>query len=200
MEKSSQILFALVMAAGATTRARAETVDVRAFGGLGVGLGGEAWMPGERVRVDADAATYWAEGFEWGGVGVIAPVTGASRKLFGARVGYQLEYLGKDGAYRRGSRYAQAPDVGLAGHLESSGGSAFEAQAGIETVFRKQAASCCDNAALQTFSTGIRLVLRGDLALSPTWALYAELGLRTGDHVFEIKVLPTAWVGVRLRL
>jgi len=26
------------------------------------------------------------------------------------------------------------------------------------------------------------------------------VGLRTGDHVLEIKVLPTAWAGIRVRL
>ncbi len=200
MPKNSQILLVLLVAAGAATRARAETVDLRAFAGLGAGLGGEAWIPGERVRIDADAAAYWAEGFEWGGVSVIAPVKGTARKFFGARAGYQLEHLGMDGANWRGSRYAHAPDVGLVGHLESAGGSAFEAQAGVEAVFREEATYCCDNAGLQTFSPGVRLLLRGDLALSPTWALFAEVGLRTGDHVFEIKVLPTAWAGVRLRI
>jgi hypothetical protein len=200
VRKTSQILLVLLVAAGAANRPRAETVDLRAFAGLGAGLGADTWIPGARVRIDADVATYWAEGFDWGGVGVIAPVAGTSRKFFGARAGYQLEHLGMDGADWRGSRYAHAPDVGLVGHLESAGGSAFEAQAGVEAVFREEATYCCDHAGLQTLSAGLRLLLRGDLALSPAWALFAEVGLRTGDHVLEIKFLPTAWAGVRVRL
>ncbi len=201
MMRSRFWALALVLVlAGATRAAGAQTVDVRAFAGLGSGVGVEGWLPGERVRIDGGAQAYFAEGFEFGGVGVAVPFTGTARRFFGGRAGYQIEYLGMDDAGWRGSRYAQVPDVGLVVHLESAGGSAFEAQGGFETVFRQTAAVCCDDAALQTTSPGLRLMVRGDLALSRAWALFAEAGLRTGDHVLELKMLPTLAAGVRVRL
>ncbi len=84
--------------------------------------------------------------------------------------------------------------------VESAAGSAFEAQAGVEVVFRSAAAACCDDAALSTGSVGARLLVRGELALSPGWALYAEAGRRTADHLLEIGVLPRLAAGVRVRL
>jgi hypothetical protein len=189
-----------VMLAGAAGAARAQTVNLRAFAGLGSGLGAEAWTPGEHVRIDAEAATAFPEAFDLGGLGVAIPLRARGRSFFGARAGYQVEYLGLDGANWRGSRWAQGPDVGFVGHLEAAGGSAFEAQAGVEALFRQQATVCCDDAALRTDTTGFRLLLRGDLALTSTFALYAEAGLRTADHLLEIKVLPTLWGGVRVRL
>jgi hypothetical protein len=196
---SSLAAVTLVVAASAGV-AQGEEVDLRASGGLGLGLAAEAWMPGPRIRIDADAATYYFSGFDWGGVGVAIPFTAPGRSFFGARAGYQLEYDGKSDPTYRGSRWAQAPDIGFVGHLEAAGGSAFEVQAGLEALFRQQEVTCCDDAGLPTQSAGFRLLLRGDLALSSALALYAEAGLRTAAHLLEIRVLPTLWGGVRVRL
>jgi hypothetical protein len=57
-----------------------------------------------------------------------------------------------------------------------------------------------DDAALPISSFGVRLALRGELALSDAWALVAQVGLRTAEHLLEIGVLPTLAVGVRVRL
>ena len=138
--------------------------------------------------------------FVWGGLGLIVPVTGTSRSFFGLRVGDTLEYTAKQAGWVSGSQLAQAPDVGAVVHLESAGGSSFEAQLGGEVVLRRQAVICCDDAALRTSSYGVRIALRGELALSESWALVGEASLRTADHLLEIKVLPTLAAGVRVRL
>jgi hypothetical protein len=88
----------------------------------------------------------------------------------------------------------------VVGHLESAGGSTLEGQLGVEAVLREQAVICCDDAALPTSSFGVRVALRGELALSDVWALVAQAGLRTAAHLLEINVLPTLAVGVRVRL
>ena len=86
------------------------------------------------------------------------------------------------------------------GHLESAGGSTLEGQFGVEAVLRAEATICCDDAALPTSSFGVRVALRGELALSAAWALVGQIGLRTADHLLEINVLPTFAAGVRVRL
>ena len=83
--------------------------------------------------------------------------------------------------------------------LESARGSTLEGQFGIEAVLREEEVICCDDAALRTSSFGMRIALRGELALSDAWALTAQAGLRTADHLLEIKVLPTFAVGARVR-
>lgn len=201
MARAVSLLVAVTLAvAGSAGAARGEEIDLRAFGGIGVGLGAQAWTPGARLRVDADTATYFFTGFDWAGVGVAAPFARRGPSFLGARAGYQVEYNGYSNPAWSGSRWAQAPDVGLVGHLEAAGGSAFEVQAGVEALFRGEQVTCCDAAALATESAGLRVLLRGDLALTSALALYAEAGLRTADHLLEIKVLPTLWGGVRVRL
>ena len=98
-----------------------------------------------------------------------------------------------------GSRTANALDAGLVARIESARGSALEAQAGIEDVFRSSAAVCCDDASLPTNSTGLRVALAGELALWDELALFAQAELRTGAHVMEIGWLPMAAAGVRYR-
>jgi hypothetical protein len=66
-------------------------------------------------------------------------------------------------------------------------------------VLRAKEIICCDDAALPTSSFGVRIALRGELALSDAWALVAQAGLRTADHILEIKFLPTLAVGARVR-
>jgi hypothetical protein len=70
----------------------------------------------------------------------------------------------------------------------------------MEAALREQATICCDHAALPSSSFGVRLALRGELALSDRWALIAQAGLRTADHLLEIDLLPTLAVGVGVRL
>jgi hypothetical protein len=198
-----------VVAAAVPGAARAESVPpdeplsavaARAFVGAGSGIGVNAWLPGRRVRVDLDAETYVPSQFDWGGVAVIVPVAGRARGFFGLRAGDTLEYTATQAGWVGGSRLAQAPDAGVVAHFESAAGSMLEGQLGVEAVLRQEATLCCDDAALPTSSIGVRLALRAELAVSDAWALVGEAGLRTADHLLEIKVLPTFAVGVRVRL
>ncbi len=175
-------------------------VDVRAFAGLGSGIAVDVWLPGRILRVDLDAETAVPSELSWGGLAVIVPVAGKARRFFGLRAGDTLEYTATEAGWVSGSRFAHAPDAGVVGHLESAGGSTLEGQFGVEAVLRGEATVCCDDAALPTSSFGVRLALRGELALSDAWALIAQSGLRTADHLLEINVLPTFAAGVRVRL
>jgi hypothetical protein len=212
------VALALVVVAGLvgfTRSARAESVaaaetapadappaiaDVRAFAGLGSGLAVDAWLGGRRLRVGFDAVTAVPSEFDWGGVALVVPVAGKGRSFLGLRAGDTLEYTASQDGWVSGSHFAQAPDAGVVGHLESAGGSTLEGQLGVEAVLREQAVICCDDAALPTSSFGVRVALRGELALSDVWALVAQAGLRTAAHLLEINVLPTLAVGVRVRL
>jgi len=203
------LVLALVGALAVPLSARAEsvppeappaTVDVRAFAGFGSGIAADAWLPGRSLRVDLEAATAVPSQFDWGGLAVIVPVARSARSFFGLRAGDTLEYTATQAGWVSGSRFAHGPDAGVVGHLESAGGSTLEGQFGVEAVLRGEEVICCDNAALPTSSFGVRLALRGELALSDRWALIAQAGLRTADHLLEIDLLPTLAVGVRVRL
>jgi len=203
------MMVALVLAMAATSDGpnREEATEqggaiaLRAFVGAGSGVGADAWLAGSRVRLDADLQALWPGELEWGGLAAVVSLAGDRRRFVGLRIGGQLEYTGghQDGGWR-GSRLAEAADAGLVAHLESLRGSAIEVQLGGEALFREAAAICCDNAALRTRSYGVRASVRGDLALSRSWGLFAQAGVRTADHVMEISILPTLSAGVRLRL
>jgi len=187
-------------AEGVPPGAALATVDVRAFVGFGSGIAVDAWVPGRRLRVDLEAETAVPSQFSWGGLAVIVPVARSARSFFGLRAGDALEYTATKDGWISGSHFAHAPDVGLVGHLESARGSSLEGQFGVEAVLREEAVICCDNAALPTSSFGVRIGLRGELALTDRWALTAQAGLRTADHLLEIDILPTLAAGVRVRL
>ena len=173
---------------------------MRAFVGLGSGIAVDAWLPGRRLRVDLDAETAVPSQFSFGGLAVIVPVAGRARSFVGLRAGDTLEYTAtKDRVGQREPASRTRPMLGVVGHLESAGGSTLEGQFGVEAVLREEEVLCCDDAALPTSSFGVRLALRGELALSDAWALVAQAGLRTADHLLEIRVLPTFAVGVRVR-
>ena len=175
-------------------------VDVRAFAGFGSGIAVDAWVPGRSLRLDLDAETAVPSEFDWGGLAIIVPLTRTARSFFGLRAGDTLEYIAYRGGYFSGTRWAQAPDAGVVAHLETAGGSVLEGQFGAEAVLRALPTLYQDSRTLTTSSFGVRLALRGELALSDAWALVAQAGLRTADQVLEIKVLPTFAAGVRVRL
>lgn len=176
------------------------TFDLRALVGLGSGIGVDAWLTGRGLRFDLDVQTAVPNEFSWGGLAVIFPVARSAGSFFGLRAGDTLEYTPTRAGWVSGSQYAQAPDAGVVGHLASARGSTLEGQLGVDAVFRQQAVICCDDAALRTSSFGVRVALRGELAVSEAWALVGEASLRTADHLLEIKVLPVLAVGVRVRL
>jgi hypothetical protein len=173
-------------------------IGVRAFAGMGSGVGAQLWLA-QRVRVDVSAGTLTVTSFDWMSAAAVVRVVGSPRRFIGVRGGFQAEYNGDSRGTWMGSRTADALDAGLVARIESARGSAVEAQAGIEGVFRSSPAVCCDDAALPTRSAGVRLSLTGELALWGELALFAQGELRTGAHVLEIGWLPTAAAGVRYR-
>jgi hypothetical protein len=178
------------------------TIDLRAFIGLGSGIAVDAWVPGRSLRVDLDAETVLPSEsvLNRGGLSVIVPVKRRARGFLGLRAGYTLEYTATQDGWVSGSRFAHAPDAGVVVHLESAAGSTLEVEFGAETVLREEETHCCDHAGLPTSSFGVRLALRGELALTDMWGLVAQAGLRTADHLLEINILPTFAVGFRVRL
>ncbi len=181
-----------------TTRDDAAT-NLRVFAGGGNGIGGDGWLA-RRLRIEASAqANFPPVRLALGDVALVVPLTGDRRSFSGVRIGYQLQYIDGSGAYFQGSRISHAPDVGYVFHVESDSGSTFQIDLGVEAVYRARAAFCCDNAPLATSSTGVRVAVMGELAMTPVWALYGHLGVRTADHIFEIKLLPTLAAGLRAR-
>jgi hypothetical protein len=176
------------------------SIDVRAVAGFGAGIGVDAWPLGRGLRFDLDVQTAVPNEDSWGGLAVVFPIARSARSFFGLRAGDTVEYMPTRAGWVSGSQFAQAPDASMVGHLESARGSTLEGQLGVEAVLREKAVICCDDAALRTSSFGVRVALRGELAVSEAWALVAEAGLRTADHLLEIKVLPTLAAGVRVRL
>ena len=205
------MIIAVIVGLGAALPARAETatvlnavgedapVNVRVFAGGGNGIGGDGWLA-RRLRVEASVQSNFPPvRLALGDVAIVVPLTGDRRTFSGVRAGYQLQYMDGSGAYFRGSRIAHAPDIGYVFHVESATGSVVQVDVGVETVYRAETTQCCDNAALATSSTGARIAVMGELAMTPTWALYGHLGLRTADHIFELKMLPTLAAGLRAR-
>lgn len=179
------------------------TVDVRAFAGFDSGVGLSAWLADRHLRIDAEVAiiigtTYVRPAFSWAGIGAVVPVVRHGPSFVGIRAGYDLEDALKDDATWQGSRFAHVPNLGLVARLESARGSSIEAEAGGEAVLRASDVICCDSN-LPKSSLGARLALKAELALSPRWALFAQLGLRTAAHLLEINVLPVASAGLRAR-
>ena len=171
--------------------------SVRAYGGLGAGVAGDFWSS-NTLRLDLDLGTFWGD-FDWASVGGVFPFAGEPGRFIGARVGYQLEYEAVHDDTWVGSRAAHAADVGLVGRIESAGGSAFEAQAGVEAVFRGTEVGCCDSERLRTASAGVRVALLGEAAITHDVALVGHFGLRTGDHLTELTWLPAVDAGLRYR-
>ncbi|HVY36455.1 MAG TPA: hypothetical protein VHM31_00925 [Polyangia bacterium] len=189
---------------GAGTAARAAddvpvpAVTVQAFGGPAAGVGARLWFA-QLLRADLSAGAALVGPFDWASWALIVRLAGTPRQFVALRTGYQVEYDGQVDSTWMGSRTAHAFDAGLVARIESARGSAVEAQAGVEEVFRSSAAICCDNAALPRTSTGVRVSLLGEVAVWNQLALYAQGELRTGAHIMEIGVLPMAVLGVRYR-
>jgi hypothetical protein len=174
-------------------------MNLRVFAGGGNGLGGDGWLA-RRLRLEASVqSTFPPVRFALGDVALVIPITGDRHTFSGLRAGYQLQYIDGSGAYFQGSQLSHAPDVGYVFHFEADTGSTFQIDFGVEAVYRAQAVICCDHAPLATTSTGVRVAVMGELAMTPTWALYGHVGVRTADHLLEVKILPTLSAGLRAR-
>ena len=149
--------------------------------------------------MDTSAQALWGGELAWGGLAIVFPVSKTRPGFFGVRLGYEAEYTGGYGANFRGSRLAHAVDGSYVLRLVSAGGHAFQGELGAEALFRGTTVTCCDNAPLATTSFGARIALLGELALGGRWALFGQAGLRTADHILEVKVFPTLSGGVRAR-
>jgi hypothetical protein len=173
--------------------------NLRVFAGGGNGIGGDGWLA-RRLRLETSVqSTFPPVRFALGDVALVIPLTGDRRSFSGVRAGYQLQYIDDNGAYFQGSRISHAPDVGYVFHLELADGTTFQADIGVEAVYRGTAVYCCDHAPLAKTSYGIRAALMAELGITSTWALYGHLGVRTADHLLEVKILPTLTAGLRAR-
>src|SRR5262249_55842973 len=94
---------------------------------------------------------------------------------------------------------ARAWDAGLAYRKRWAGGSLFAAEGGVETVTRATGIVCNDSV-LGRDSSGFRISVGGQYALTRGLGLYGRMGVRTGQHVLEIGLLPELWVGVAFEL
>ena len=81
----------------------------------------------------------------------------------------------------------------------SASGHSLSVEAGIEVVRRSDDFACCDSAVSRS-SLGTRVVLGVDLAVAQRVAVFARAGVRTGDHLIEIHMLPILVAGVAVTL
>ena len=173
--------------------------NLRVFAGGGNGIGGDGWL-GRRLRLEASVqSTFPPVRFALADVALVIPLTGDRRSFSGIRAGYQLQYVDDSGATFQGSRISHAPDVGYVFHVELADGTTIQADLGVEAVYRASAVYCCDHAPLATTSYGIRAALMAELGITSTWGLYGHFGVRTADHLLEVKILPTLAAGLRAR-
>jgi hypothetical protein len=89
---------------------------------------------------------------------------------------------------------ATALDAGLAYRRRWPGGSLLAAEAGMERVSRDS--YFCNDSLLTATSLGTRVALAGQWPLSQRLAFYGRIGVRTGQHILEIGLLPELWVGL----
>jgi hypothetical protein len=114
----------------------------------------------------------------------------------GGRLGYQLGMFSYEHASARDVSHTL--DVGVVGGLASAGGHTLSLEVGAERVQRSDRFFCCDSTLAES-SLGVRAMLAGQLEISPHLAAFARLGVRTAEHLLEIKVLPVLLAGMALR-
>jgi hypothetical protein len=112
------------------------------------------------------------------------------------RVGYQLAILSYEDAPDRD--VSHTGDLGLVLGWTAERGHEVALEAGVEAVRRGEDFRCCDSVA-DAFSVGARVVLAGELRLGRRAAIFGRLGLRTGDHLLELHLLPVLHAGVAFR-
>lgn len=90
---------------------------------------------------------------------------------------------------------AHALDAGLAFRYRWRGGSLVAVEGGLERVLRDQSLTCGDSS-LGADAMGGRVVLLGQWAFFAPFGMFMRAGLRTGDHLPRIHMLPELFVGV----
>jgi hypothetical protein len=170
---------------------------LRLYGGLQNGAAAGVTSPGRMVT--AELAQSFLPKSRLASLSEVALGlrTGGSGFWVGGRLGFQLGMFSYEGAASRD--ITLAVDAGIVGGVMSEGGHSFTIEAGAERVSRSQDYYCCDST-LSRDSLGARVMLTGQYAFRPDVAAFARLGLRTADHLKEIKMLPVLLAGVALQL
>jgi hypothetical protein len=179
-------------------------LQVRAILGILVGAEAELTVQ-DRLRLRASERVT-----VWGGTdphdnnltdaAAYVRLLGPARNALWARAGYQYQRLhvacwGGEPAF---DDRAHTVDFGLAYRYESAKGHLIEAELGKEFLRRKQSKACNDSW-IGAEGDGFRYSVLGQFAVTPRLGLFARLGLRTADHLLEIKVLPEVDLGLAFR-
>jgi hypothetical protein len=170
------------------------TAELRFVGGFGVGAEAAGSLFGHRLRLDGSVRG--GPGAVLGEGAALVRVAGAAANSLWLRGGYLFQgfNIGCSIVDR-----ATAWDVGLAYRKRWAGGSLFAAETGVERVSRPSGIYCNDSV-LGAESGGLRVSVGGQYALTRGIGLYGRVGMRTGQHVMEIGVLPEAWVGIAFEM
>jgi hypothetical protein len=122
---------------------------------------------------------------------------GSSTSKLWVRAGYEYQHTQQSCSDRTGgfNDNAQALDLGIVLRHRSPRGHLFQADLGLETLWRAEALGCNDSGVGKR-STGARIGLLGQVALFPHVGLFGRVGVRTAEHLLEIDALPQAEVGL----
>jgi hypothetical protein len=176
---------------------RLPVAELRVLAGLGVAVEGAASLVDHRLRVEAGAQGFFADGIWLDGAALLRLV-GAPRSALWLRGGVGFQHV-KSFCVGGSPDDAGSLDVGLAYRHRFAAGHLLAAEAGVEGVSRGHAHVCGDSV-LEASSVGPRFGLSGQWALSPSLAVFARAGLRMADHLYEIHVLPEAFAGLAFEL
>jgi hypothetical protein len=170
------------------------TVELRFMGGFGVGAEAAGSLFDHRLRLDGSVRG--GPGAVLGEGAVQVRVVGPAASALWLRGGYLFQgfNIGCSIVDR-----ATALDAGLAYRKRWAGGSLFVAETGIERVTRPTGLSCNDSV-LGAESSGLRVSVGGQYALTRGVGLYGRIGVRTGQHIMEIAILPEAWIGLAFEM
>jgi len=170
------------------------TVELRFVGGFGVGAEAAASLFDHRLRLDGSVRG--GPGAVLGEGAVQVRVAGPAANALWLRGGYLFQgfNIGCSIVDR-----ATAFDVGVAYRKRWAGGSLFVAETGFERVTRPTGITCEDSI-LGAESSGMRVTIGGQYALTRGVGIYGRIGARTGQHVMEIGFLPEAWIGLAFEM
>lgn len=175
------------------------------FSGVDTGIGFAGASKGGAINAGADASMFNFKPWNTKALPVLARAYG-SLQLFGtstvsldARLGYLFTRL----EYSRGQEnsnlvdYSQTLDASLILRARSRGGHKATLEFGGEHVFRDEEL-VIDS--IMRPGNGLRIAVSGEVALSSMFGLFLLGELRTGPHLDEVSVLPTARVGISVKL
>jgi hypothetical protein len=197
----SAVFLAALAGAGAPTRAHAQTAEEArpaipvpttelrlVAGGAGAGPELATSLFDHRLRIDA--GIHAGKGV-FGEAAALVRVLGSAANGLWVRGGFMYHRIPLDCL----TDQATAWDAGLAYRVRFAEGSLIAAETGVEHVSRPTGISCNDSV-LDAQSNGVRVNVAGQYALTRRLGLLARIGVRTGQHVMEIGVLPEFWIGL----